>query len=621
MESEQRRRRKRSAPAKPYSSGSQLFSLRSLALCLSFLVFLLFLSYSSSSDRGLSVSAASFRPVLSASTLSLLSSSAGNSVLDSLKHRPLSPSSAQPRVEDRVLFPDHVLLLVPDGVVLGRRRREEDLECVYRAPASNGSDRHAEAALSVDVYNEHRSIVRCPLPPANFSAARVDLRRRGAAAPAYGWERARSNRTAAAVRAWDRVVYEAELDGETAVVFAKGLNLRPHRRSNPAQFSCHFGWGKWDKGETSVRTTRAVSAAQEVIRCPLPRSIRSNPIKAQGVRVTIGLPSNFHTHGRSSVHVPMPSVARIYSPKGTSEEAGRKKMTTKHELCACTMVWNQAASLREWIMYHAWLGIDRWFIYDNNSDDDIKEVIGELNSRNYNVSRQSWPWIKTQEAGFSHCVLRARDECNWVGFFDVDEFFYFPFPSNPRRGLGIPGKGTLRAMVANFSSSSSIIAEIRTVCHSFGPSGLTSPPPRGVTVGYTCRLQQPERHKSIVRPDALDPTLLNEVHHFRLKEGFRYLNVPESIAVINHYKYQVWETFRTKFFRRVATYVADWREDQNKGSKDRAPGLGTEAIEPHNWRLQFCELWDTGLRDFVLANFAHPATSTMLPWERSSPSR
>ncbi|KAF7850399.1 hypothetical protein BT93_L5533 [Corymbia citriodora subsp. variegata] len=611
MESEQRRKRKR-ASAKPYSV-SQMFSLRSLVLCLSFFVFLLFLS----SDRSLTVSTASFRPVLSASTLSLLSSSASNSILDTLHHhRPLSSSSpSAPRVEDRVLFPDHVLLLVSGGV-----RRREDLECVYRALASNGSDRRAEAAVSVDVYSEHRSIVRCPLPPANFSAAELDLRRRGGG-PADGGGEARSNRTAA-VQAWDRVVYAAELDGDSAVVFVKGLNLRPHRRSDPAQFSCHFGRGSWDKDETFMLRTKAVSAAQEVIRCPLPKSIRSNPIKAQGVRVTIGLPSNFHTHGRSSVRVPMPSVARIYGSKGISEEVGRKKKTMKHELCACTMVWNQAASLREWIMYHAWLGIERWFIYDNNSDDAIEEVIEELDSQNYNVSRQSWPWIKTQEAGFSHCVLRAREECNWVGFFDVDEFFYFQFPSNPRRGLGIPGKDTLKAMVANFSSSSPIIAEIRTVCHSFGPSGLTSPPPRGVMVGYTCRLQRPERHKSIVRLDALDLTLLNEVHHFRLKEGFRYLNVPESIAAINHYKYQVWETFRTKFFRRVATYVADWREDQNKGSKDRAPGLGTEAIEPPNWRLQFCEVWDTGLRDFVLANFAHPATSTLLPWERSSsPSR
>ncbi|KAF9624684.1 hypothetical protein IFM89_012977 [Coptis chinensis] len=104
-------------------------------------------------------------------------------------------------------------------------------------------------------------------------------------------------------------------------------------------------------------------------------------------------------------------------------------------------------------------------------------------------------------------------------------------------------------------------------------------------VGYTCRLQSPERHKSIVRLDALDSTLLNVVHHFHLRSGYR-----------------------------VATYVTDWKENQNEGSKDRAPGLGTEAIEPPNWPLQFCEVWDTGLRDFIISNLADPITG-MLPWE------
>uniref|UniRef100_A0A5B6ZJW7 Glycosyltransferase family 92 protein n=1 Tax=Davidia involucrata TaxID=16924 RepID=A0A5B6ZJW7_DAVIN len=200
---------------------------------------------------------------------------------------------------------------------------------------------------------------------------------------------------------------------------------------------------------------------------------------------------------------------------------------------------------------------------------------------------------------------------------DVDEFFYFPFPTTRRqrfRKLGFPGHNSLRTLVANFSSST--VGEIRTACHSFGPSGLSTPPSQGVTAGYTCRLQSPERHKSIVRPDALDATLLNVVHHFHLRKGFKYLNMPQSTAVINHYKYQVWEAFRAKFFRRVATYVADWQESQNEGSRDRAPGLGTEAIEPPNWRLQFCDVWDTRLRDFVLANLVDPATG-LLPWERS----
>lgn len=518
------------------------------------------------------------------------------------------------KIEGRVLFPDHVLLLVrKDGFL------STELECVYYSDSKvlvgedtkEGIGLVKQNVLSVGDYDQSRIIVRCPLPPRNYSAV-VNLQKVGRKgsnlrAGKGVW---RSNKT---VISWENVVYTATLDQDTAVVFVKGLNLRPDRESNPRQFSCHFGLGSKDKEGRFALRTRAITAAQEVVRCSLPLSIRKVPEKALGVRVTIGMMP--HAHARAPQRVLLPSVAKISSLKS---DGGRKDVG-KYELCVCTMVWNQAPALREWIVYHAWLGVERWFIYDNNSNDGIKDVIDELEMQNFNVTRHVWPWIKTQEAGFSHCALRAKAECNWVSFMDVDEFFYFPYstPQHQRfRQLGYAGENSLRDLVANFSASSTTLAEIRTACHSYGPSGLNSPPSQGVTVGYTCRLKSPERHKSIIRPDALDTTLLNVVHHFHLKKGFQYLNLPQGTAVINHYKFQVWQVFRAKFFRRVATYVADWQENQNEGSRDRAPGLGTEAIEPPNWRLQFCEVWDTGLRDFVLANFADSSTG-LLPWERS----
>lgn len=556
------------------------------------------------------MNSSAFRPVLVVSSLSLLSSSSDDSVkdFDKLLSLPF-------KIEDRILFPDHVLLLVKDN---GFLKKNQGLECVYGKSAFlvQGSSNDSvsaiakQKALSVDEYDEFRLIVRCPLPPLNYSAV-VYLQRgvRNGLQLENAGLLLKKNQTA---HSWENVAYAATLDRDTAVVFAKGLNLRPDRESDPNQFSCHFGLGNLETGTKFRFTTKAVTAAQEVVRCLLPRIIKKNPEKAQGIRVTVGV--THYVHGRAHDHMILPSVAKIFN----SKPEGREKNRAKHELCVCTMVWNQASALREWIMYHTWLGVEKWFIYDNNSDDRIKEVIEELNQEEYNVSRHLWPWIKTQEAGFSHCALRAKDECNWVSFMDVDEFFYFPYSSPGHqtfRNLGYASQGSLRDLVANFSSSATI-AELRTSCHSFGPSGLSSPPSRGVTAGYTCRLQSPERHKSIIRPEALDATLLNVVHHFHLKKGFTYMNLPQSTAVLNHYKYQVWDVFKAKFYRRVATYVADWHENQNEGSRDRAPGLGTEAIEPPNWSQQFCEVWDTGLRDFVLANLADPSNG-LLPWERS----
>lgn len=603
---DQRRKRKRilrKSDSSLSSSLLHLLSARSLVSCFTFLTFLYLLSYTlpfTSSSSSL------FRPVLLVSTLSLLSSSSSSSST-AKSVQDFGTLLLPLKIENRVLFPDHVLLLLAAGSVNKNSAAGDELGCVYLGKTVLGN-LSVQKAISIDEYDEFRSIVRCPLPSLNHSPE-VNLRWRGKNAILE--EGFSSNNRTVSSCSWENVAYAAALDGNSVVVFVKGLNLRADKESDPSQFSCHFGLGKRDKNSRYMVGTKAVSAAQEVVRCPLPQIVVSNPNKTNGVRVTVGVTHRYR--GRASNRVLIPSVAKI-SSSGSGQRKG------KYELCVCTMVWNQASAIREWIVYHAWLGVERWFIYDNNSDDGIDEVIQELDRQNYNVTRHVWPWIKTQEAGFSSCALRAKEECNWVSFMDVDEFFYFPFSTHKHhrfRKFGYAGQNSLRTLVANVSSSRTTVAEIRTSCHSFGPSGLHRPPPQGVTVGYTCRVQSPERHKSIIRPDALDNTLLNVVHHFHLKRGFKYLNLPESTAIINHYKYQVWEVFRAKFYRRVATYVADWGENQNEGSRDRAPGLGTEAVEPPDWPQRFCEVWDTGLRDFVLSNLAHLSTG-LLPWEGES---
>lgn len=258
--------------------------------------------------------------------------------------------------------------------------------------------------------------------------------------------------------------------------------------------------------------------------------------------------------------------------------------------------------MKEWVMYHAKIGVQRWFIYDNNSDDDIENVISFLQSVGYNISQHLWPWVKTQEAGFAHCALQARSSCDWVGFIDVDEFF------------NVKIKGGMHGVIWHHAKPGSNVGEIRTPCYSFGPSGLREVPKEGVAVGYTCRLAARERHKSIVRPEALNQSLINVVHHFHLGAPFVTVDVEKSEMMINHYKYQVWKVFKEKFYRRVATYVADWQEEQNVGSRDRVPGLGTKPVEPADWANRFCEVRDNGLRNWVLRNLEDRRTR-LLPWQ------
>lgn len=473
-------------------------------------------------------------------------------------------------IGEKVLFPDQVMILLkypPSSPLL----TQHEIDCVYSSP--NSSRRSSPLSIG-GAYLDHQ-IVRCKLPPRGMIAS-VSLN-------------AHELLPSGPTHDWKSLAYEAMIDRDnTTVVFVKGLNLRPGKPSNASKFRCVYGSDLSDP--KLLLRSEVVSIAQEIVRCKTPSSLLNVPLKndnSNPIKVSIKI------NGKGILD----SIAR---PE--LKASPDPPVSIQHRVCACTMVRNQARFLQEWIMYHARIGVDRWFIYDNNSDDDIENIIESLVNQNYKITRHLWPWIKTQEAGFAHCALRAQDLCEWVAFIDVDEFLYLP--SGVR----------LETLIRNQTSKPDV-TELRISCHNFGPSGLKKIPPEGVMVGYKCRLGLPERHKSIVRPEKLNPSLINMVHHFDLKDGFKYVNVDRNLMVINHYKFQVWEVFKEKFYRRVATYVSDWQDEENVGSKDRAPGLGTRAVEPGDWTSRFCEVNDSRLRDWVLKRFSDPDTG-LLPWQK-----
>ncbi|GMY13185.1 glycosyltransferase family 92 protein RCOM_0530710-like isoform X2 [Fagus crenata] len=482
---------------------------------------------------------------------------------------PVTPSIS---IRETVLLPDQAIIFL-NYPPLARLFTKEDLDCVYFS-ANSSQLRFNQPPVDVNGEDRDNQIVRCPLQPRGFTVS-LALKSNG------------ENITAGPTHRWDSLVYEAMIDRDnTTIVFVKGLNLRPEKVGDTSRYECVYGWN-FTRPRYLLKSD-VVSIAQEIVRCKTPLSVLSSPRRmGNSVKVSV------RVKGRGIFG----SIARAGLRSVPTDPPTRKE----HEMCVCTMFRNQARFLKEWVIYHAKIGVQRFFIYDNNSDDNIDNVLEWLSNGNYNISYHVWPWIKTQEAGFAHCAIRARDSCEWVGFIDVDEFFY------------LPSNLVLHDVLQN-QSRYGYVGEIRASCHSFGPSGLKRVPRQGVTMGYTCRMAVAERHKSIVRPEALNSTLINVVHHFHLRDGFEYVNVDKGVMVINHYKYQVWEVFKEKFYRRVATYVADWQNDQNVGSKDRAPGLGTRPVEPPHWSSRFCEVRDTGLRDQVLRILANPKTQ-ILPWQ------
>ncbi|KAJ4965107.1 hypothetical protein NE237_016956 [Protea cynaroides] len=386
---------------------------------------------------------------------------------------------------------------------------------------------------------------------------------------------------------------------EIRLLAKSGVNNRQGVNRSPTELGCVFGNGV---------VTDVISSTQEVFRCRHPDETALSRLFGKNIKISLQLVE------KNKVVV-VPSVA-YYTPRrkppttatAASAAAARKE---KSLLCACTMVHNVAKFLKEWAHYHSKLGVEKFFLYDNGSDDGLDQVVTELReSYNITISTLLWPWPKTQEAGFSHSALHARESCAWMMYMDVDEFVFSPSWINDSRS----SVNMLRSLLP--SSSTVPVGQVGIRCLEFGPSKQRSNPLQGVTQGYTCRRRLDQRHKSMVLLDAVDESLMNVIHHFRLKEGYRMKWLRMEEGVVNHYKYQAWPEFKKKFRQRVSAYVADWKKEANPNSNDRTPGLGFLPVEPKDWDNKFCELNDTRLQQVTQRWFGSKSrTGFKMAWQ------
>lgn len=90
-------------------------------------------------------------------------------------------------------------------------------------------------------------------------------------------------------------------------------------------------------------------------------------------------------------------------------------------LCAAACMKNEASYIEEWLRYHLLVGVEHFYLYNNNSEDEIEEVLRpwiECGLVTYTV----WPGRHQQFAMYRHALKKAAPETRWLAFIDIDEF-------------------------------------------------------------------------------------------------------------------------------------------------------------------------------------------------------
>ncbi len=87
----------------------------------------------------------------------------------------------------------------------------------------------------------------------------------------------------------------------------------------------------------------------------------------------------------------------------------------------CAIFKNEAPYLAEWIEFYRNIGLDHLYLYNNESTDNYFEKIQPYIESGF-VTLTEWPYAQGQLSAYKDCIDRNRDEVNWIGFIDLDEF-------------------------------------------------------------------------------------------------------------------------------------------------------------------------------------------------------
>lgn len=97
----------------------------------------------------------------------------------------------------------------------------------------------------------------------------------------------------------------------------------------------------------------------------------------------------------------------------------------------CTVFRDEAPFLKEWIEFNRLMGAEHFWLYNNDSVDNYREVLEPYIQEGL-VELIDWPRGKIkgsfcyqiQIKAFNDCLKKSQGVAEWVGFLDVDEFLF-----------------------------------------------------------------------------------------------------------------------------------------------------------------------------------------------------
>jgi len=98
-----------------------------------------------------------------------------------------------------------------------------------------------------------------------------------------------------------------------------------------------------------------------------------------------------------------------------------KETPVSYYLAVCAIAKNESPYFQEWIEWHRSVGVEKFFIYDNDSSDDTKEILAPYVEAGF-VEYVFFSGKKQQLPAYDDCLNKNRLDVRWIAVIDLDEY-------------------------------------------------------------------------------------------------------------------------------------------------------------------------------------------------------
>lgn len=100
----------------------------------------------------------------------------------------------------------------------------------------------------------------------------------------------------------------------------------------------------------------------------------------------------------------------------------QKNKNFQYKMIVVSIMKNEAPYIKEWIKYYLSIGVEHFYIYNNNSSDSTEEILNSFSE----VTCINYPGELRQLDAYNDALNRFKNIAQYITVVDADEFIFCP---------------------------------------------------------------------------------------------------------------------------------------------------------------------------------------------------